>query len=73
MKTLCLQRKDVGLTQIELSLAAKLPKYKIQLAENGIPVLTTPEAIRISKILGFGNVPDFIKTLIEEDSENECI
>lgn len=45
-------RREMGLSQYELGAAAGVPRYKIQLIEQGIGCLSENEGKRIFRILG---------------------
>jgi hypothetical protein len=65
------QRQEIGISQIELSMAARVPKYKIQLAEKGIPCLSLIEASQIVAKLGnYKELPTWIIHLIEQETES---
>lgn len=61
-------RREVGINQYELADAASIPRYKIQLAEQGIAILTKTEAERVLSKLGLSvkQIPDWMILLIDE-------
>ena len=69
MQNLRFQRIELGLSQFELSAAAQVPRYKIQLAERGITCLSQAEAYRILAKLGIKEegLPSWMQPLIEEE------
>ena len=60
-------RLDAMLTQYELADLARVARHRIQVAENGIPILTAAEAKRISIVFGLKQMPEFLQILIEQD------
>lgn len=66
-------RREIGINQYELAEVAKVPRYKIQLAEQGIAVLTPTEVDRILRKLGIKvkPVPIWATELIDVEVEND--
>lgn len=66
-----LVRQDLGITQIELSIETEIPRYKIQLIDQGIPCLTCDEAERLTLALGKhpDRMPRWIKCLVKEGEQ----
>lgn len=62
-------RHEIGLSQIELAEAARVPRYKIQLSERGIASLTHDEGRRIARKLGAVDspLPEWISCLVEPE------
>lgn len=60
-------RQEHSLSIQELGNIAKVQPHKIKIAETGLDVLTTAEANRLSKILGFKETPEFIGKLINDE------
>ena len=52
IKDLRSRRIELGLSQWELALAAEVPRYAIQLAEQGIRGLTVEHVIALAEALG---------------------
>jgi DNA-binding XRE family transcriptional regulator len=49
-------RIEMGLTQVELSLAAKIPRYKIQIAEQGVACFSADELAAINTVFAVKNL-----------------
>ena len=66
MSNLKKHRMENYLSQYELADLTGVPRHKIQVAENGIAVLTESEAMKITKILGCIEIPEYLKKLVVE-------
>lgn len=60
-------RQEMGISQITLSIEAEIPRYKIQLADEGIRCINDAEARRLAQALGYSaeKMPFWISTLIK--------
>ena len=66
-------RRDKGLTQAALVEQAKVPRYKVQMAEKGFPALSTSEASALANVFGYQETPTFLKQLTTISTESECV
>lgn len=66
-------RREVGITQYELADVAGVPRYKVQLAEQGIAVFTDAEAKRVLVKLGVNvnEMPIWMEQLIDMGGSDE--
>lgn len=66
-------RREVGLSQYELAEVSKVPRYKVQLTEQGIACLAVDELTRILKMLGLKYDPsnEWMNQLIDNEACHE--
>ena len=66
-------RKELGLSQIELSMVSKVPRYKIQLCEQGVQCLSQAEANRLVRKLDqtHSGMPKWIVDLVEAEGADD--
>lgn len=66
-------RKELGISQHELAEVAKVPRYRVQLTEQGIPCLTLEETKRVLCKLGlvFNENTEWMVAMIEKGGEHE--
>lgn len=52
MNKIKLWRLERGLSQVELALSSGIPRYRIQLSENGLLMLSNDELLALGRTLG---------------------